>query len=51
MLEFTGDMDHGGPVAAGAMAFLANTDALIIDLRQNPWRRLTGHGGIPGFLF
>jgi hypothetical protein len=29
------DAEHGGSVAAGAMAFLANTDALIIDLRQN----------------
>jgi len=29
------DAEHGGGVAAGAMAFLANTDALIIDLRQN----------------
>ena len=29
------DAEHGGSVAAGAMAFLANTDALVIDLRQN----------------
>jgi hypothetical protein len=29
------DAERGGSVAAGAMAFLANTDALIIDLRQN----------------
>jgi hypothetical protein len=29
------DAERGGAVAAGAMAFLANTDALIIDLRQN----------------
>jgi retinol-binding protein 3 len=40
ILGFTMDMDHAAPVAAGAMAFLANTDALIIDLRQN-------HGGAP----
>jgi hypothetical protein len=29
------DAARGGGVVAGAMAFLANTDALIIDLRQN----------------
>jgi len=29
------DADLGGPTVAGAMAFLANTDALIIDLREN----------------
>ncbi len=29
------DAERGGSVAAGAMAFLVNTDALIIDLRQN----------------
>lgn len=34
------DADRGGDTVAGAMAFLANTDALIIDLRQN-------HGGSP----
>ena len=32
------DQEGGDAVAAGAMAFLANTDALIIDLREN-------HGG------
>jgi C-terminal processing protease CtpA/Prc len=35
--------EGGGAVAAGAMAFLANTDALIIDLRQND-------GGEPSML-
>lgn len=36
-LKLNGFMDPAGAgaVAAGAMAFLANTDALIIDLRQN----------------
>jgi len=29
------DADHGGATVAGAMAFVANTDALIIDLREN----------------
>jgi retinol-binding protein 3 len=29
------DAEQGGPTVAGAMAFLANTDALIIDLREN----------------
>ena len=29
------DAERGGSVAAGAMAFLINTDALIIDLRDN----------------
>jgi hypothetical protein len=29
------DAERGGGVASGAMAFLANSDALIIDLRQN----------------
>jgi len=29
------EAERGGSVAAGAMAFLANTDALIIDLREN----------------
>lgn len=29
------DADQGGATVAGAMAFLANTDALIIDLREN----------------
>jgi hypothetical protein len=29
------DAERGGSVAAGAMALLANTDALIIDLRDN----------------
>jgi len=37
------DAERGGGVAAGAMAFLANTDALIIDLRQNG-------GGEPSML-
>jgi C-terminal processing protease CtpA/Prc len=35
--------EGGGAVAAGAMAFLANSDALIIDLRQND-------GGEPSML-
>ncbi|MHB1958317.1 MAG: S41 family peptidase [Acidobacteriaceae bacterium] len=34
------DAERGGDTVAGAMAFLANTDALIIDLREN-------HGGSP----
>jgi hypothetical protein len=37
-LKFDGFMDPGsgaGDVAAGAMAFLSGTDALIIDLREN----------------
>lgn len=34
------DLEHGGRTAAAAMALLAHTDALIIDLRQN-------HGGDP----
>jgi retinol-binding protein 3 len=34
------DPEPGGDTVAGAMAFLANTDALIIDLREN-------HGGRP----
>lgn len=29
------DAARGGPTVAGAMAFVANTDALIIDLRKN----------------
>jgi hypothetical protein len=29
------DTDLAGPTAAGAMAFVANADALIIDLREN----------------
>ena len=29
------DAERGGAVAAGAMAFLANSDGLVIDLRQN----------------
>jgi hypothetical protein len=33
----------GGETAASAMAFLVNTDALIIDLREN-------HGGSPGMV-
>ena len=33
----------GGAVAAGAMALLANTDALIIDLREN-------QGGTPSMV-
>ena len=33
----------GGPTAAAAMAFLANTDAMIIDLREN-------HGGSPAMV-
>ena len=37
------EAERGGGVAAGAMAFLANTDALIIDLRQNG-------GGEPSML-
>jgi hypothetical protein len=39
-LKFSGfeDQEGGDAVAAGAMAFLANTDAVIIDLRDN-------HGG------
>lgn len=41
-LKLTGfaDAERGGDTVAGAMAFLANTDALIIDLREN-------HGGTP----
>jgi C-terminal processing protease CtpA/Prc len=35
--------EQGGDTVAGAMAFLANTDALIIDLRQNG-------GGTPGMV-
>jgi len=36
-LELTGfiPLEHGRETAAGAMAFLANVDALIVDLRQN----------------
>jgi retinol-binding protein 3 len=37
------DADRGGATVAGAMAFLANTDALIIDLREN-------RGGNPGMV-
>jgi hypothetical protein len=37
------DAERGGPTVAGAMAFLANTDALIIDLREN-------RGGSPGMV-
>jgi hypothetical protein len=37
------DADTGGETAAAAMTFLANTDALIIDLRQNG-------GGSPGMV-
>ncbi|HEY6333785.1 MAG TPA: S41 family peptidase, partial [Blastocatellia bacterium] len=37
------DAERGGGTAAAAMAFLANTDALIIDLREN-------HGGVPGMV-
>ncbi|MGE0353706.1 MAG: S41 family peptidase [Gemmatimonadales bacterium] len=41
-LNLTGmyPLDRGGRVIAAAMEFLANTDALIIDLREN-------HGGSP----
>src|SRR5260370_30111832 len=35
--------ERGGDTVAGAMAFLANTDALIIDLRENG-------GGTPGMV-
>ena len=36
-LELTGfiPIEHGRETAAGAMAFLSNVDALIVDLRQN----------------
>jgi hypothetical protein len=37
------DADAGGETAAAAMTFLANTDALIIDLRKNG-------GGSPGMV-
>jgi C-terminal processing protease CtpA/Prc len=37
------DVARGGTTVAGAMAFLANTDALIIDLREN-------HGGNPAMV-
>jgi hypothetical protein len=40
---FSLDAVHGGATAAAAMTFLANTDALIIDLREN-------HGGAPGMV-
>jgi hypothetical protein len=40
---FTGDTEDGGDTLAGAMVFLANTGALIIDLRDN-------HGGAPGMV-
>jgi C-terminal processing protease CtpA/Prc len=44
-LKFNGfvDAEGGDAVAAGAMALLANTDALIIDLREN-------HGGGPSMF-
>lgn len=43
MTGFVSTVEDSGPTVAGAMAFLANTDVMIIDLREN-------HGGSPGVV-
>jgi len=48
--QFAGT-DVGGATAAGAMAVLANTDALIIDLRDNPGGNAAMIQMLTGYLF
>jgi len=48
--QFAGT-DLGGATAAGAMAVLANVDALIIDLRDNPGGNASMIQMLTGYLF
>lgn len=45
------DTDLAGPTAAAAMAFVANTDALIIDLRENGGGNASMIQLLAGYLF
>ncbi len=45
------DTDLGGPTAAGAMAFVANADALIVDLRDNGGGSASMIQLLTGYLF